>query len=136
MIDNGNGTVTDETTGLMWQQVTSEKIMNWNQAVVYCKNLKIGNYKKGWRLPTITELRSLVDFSRYNPAIDMDCFPNTVLAFHWSSSTEESPTKYAWGVAFSYGQSYIINTNRLHYVRAVKGPIGDTNAIRIRQKNR
>jgi hypothetical protein len=135
MIDNGNGTVTDETTGLMWQQVTSEKIMNWNQAIVYCKNLKLGNYK-GWRLPTITELRSLVDFSRYNLAIDMDCFPDTVLAFHWSSSTEESPTKYAWGVAFSYGQSYIINTNRLHYVRAVKGPIGDTNAIRIRQKNR
>ena len=38
MIDNGNGTVTDESTGLMWQQVTSEKIMNWNQAIVYCKN--------------------------------------------------------------------------------------------------
>lgn len=120
MIDNGNGTVTDEATSLMWQQVTSEKIMNWNQAIVYCKNLKLGGYK-GWRLPTITELSSLVDSTRSNPAIDSNYFPNTFLTFHWSSSTEESHIKYAWGVAFSYGQSYIINTNRSHYVRAVRG---------------
>jgi hypothetical protein len=120
MIDNGNGTVTDEATSLIWQQITPEKIMNWNRATAYCKNLKLGGYK-GWRLPTITELRSLVDFSQYNPTIDSDCFPDTVLAFHWSSTTEESHIKYAWGVAFSYGQSYIINTNHSHYVRAVCG---------------
>ena len=120
MIDNGNGIVTDEATSLMWQQVTPEKIMNWNRATTYCKNLKLGGYK-GWRLPTITELSSLVDSTRSNPAIDSNCFPNTFLTFHWSSSTEESHTKYAWGVAFSYGQSYIINTNRSHYVRAVRG---------------
>ena len=120
MIDNGNGIVTDEATSLMWQQVTPEKIMNWNRATTYCKNLKLGGYK-GWRLPTITELRSLVDFSQYNPTIDSDCFPDTVLAFHWSSSTEESHIKYAWGVVFSYGHSYIINTNLSHYVRAVRG---------------
>jgi Protein of unknown function (DUF1566). len=70
---NNNGTVTDETTNLTWQQITDKNIMNWNEAIDYCRKLNIGNYTN-WRLPTIHELKSLVNYSKYDPAIDTNYF--------------------------------------------------------------
>ena len=68
--DNGNGTVTDETSGLLWQQADSyhefKKGMNWYEALEY---VALKNSKKfagfgDWRLPTRDELKSLYDQSR------------------------------------------------------------------------
>jgi hypothetical protein len=60
---NGNGTVTDHATGLMWQQADSGSGMDWRQALAYAENLELGGYRD-WRLPNAKELQSLVDYSR------------------------------------------------------------------------
>ena len=81
--NNGNGTVTDTTTGLIWQQDTARDSQNnydtmtWKEALAYCEALILGG-NTDWRLPTIKELGSLVDLSRYNPSINTTYFPNTV----------------------------------------------------------
>jgi Protein of unknown function (DUF1566)/Viral BACON domain len=117
--NNGNGTVTDEATGLMWQQETP-KVMTWEQALAYCVGLNLGSYTD-WRLPTIKELISLVDLSRYNPAINTTYFSNAVSSFYWSSTTNDSNTLNAWGMPFYLGYGDIDNKSLSYYVRAVRG---------------
>ncbi len=67
--DNGDGTVTDLNTGLMWQQTPPLEGMTWAQAKEYCENLEMGGYSD-WRLPTLKELFSISDFSQGWPYID------------------------------------------------------------------
>ena len=55
-IDNGDGTITDRSTGLMWQKDRSTSLQ-WDEALAYCENLTLANYTD-WRLPNLNELRS------------------------------------------------------------------------------
>ena len=73
-----------------------------------------------WRLPSKEELRSIVDYSRYNPSIDTDYFPNTVLSWFWSSSPNASNSYYAWYVYFSYGYDGLNSRNSSRSVRLVR----------------
>ncbi len=110
--DNGDGTVTDRATGLMWQKADSEKGMNWQQALDYAEKLTLAGHDD-WRLPNAKELQSLVDYSRSpvvsaaarrGPAID-SVFQTTRLAdgeypFYWSSTTHlDGPPDRAGGAA-------------------------------------
>ena len=63
-VDNGNSTVTDLNTGLTWMKSTTSQEMTWAQAVSYASTAVIGGYSD-WRLPTIKELYSLIEFSGY-----------------------------------------------------------------------
>ena len=121
-INNGNGTVTDIETKLMWQQGTANVKMEWEDAVSYCKDLRLASYK-GWRLPELFELKTLVDRSwGYNPTINRTYFPDTVSSFYWSSTTYASYTSDAWGVNFgNYLFDYYYNKYYSYYVRAVRG---------------
>ncbi len=65
--DNGDGTITDRATGLMWQKADSGRGMNWEQALAYAEKLKFGGHDD-WRLPNAKELQSIVDDTRI-PAI-------------------------------------------------------------------
>ena len=116
-IDNGDGTVTDTETGLMWQQNTAPDTYSWKQALAYCKNLDFASYTD-WRLPTAKELASLVDTSLYNPAINSTFFPGTVASAYWSSTWFNSEN--ARYVDFKNG--YVVwNYNySQNYVRAVR----------------
>jgi Protein of unknown function (DUF1566)/EF hand len=58
-----NGTISDASTGLMWQQGDSGNGMNWQEALAYAENLTRGGYDD-WRLPSAKELQSIVDYSR------------------------------------------------------------------------
>lgn len=60
---NGDDTVTDRATGLMWMKVDSGKTMNWEQALKYAENLEYAGYDD-WRLPNVKELQSIVDYNR------------------------------------------------------------------------
>ncbi len=97
--DNGDGTITDRATGLMWSKADSGNGMNWEQALAYAEHLKLaGHYD--WRLPNAKELQSLVDYDRSpvaanpakrGPAI-APIFQSTQLEdgdypFFWSSTT-------------------------------------------------
>ena len=61
--DNGDGTVTDRATGLMWQKADSGKGVDWKQALAFAENLQLGGYSD-WRLPNAKELHSIVDYTR------------------------------------------------------------------------
>ena len=68
-IDNKDGTITDTKTRLMWQAVTPIESMSWQDARKYCKSLELAGYRD-WRLPTINELISIVEYSRSWPALN------------------------------------------------------------------
>jgi len=118
-VDNRDGTVTDTSTGLMWQQATAPGTYTWDQAISYCGSLSLAGYTDWW-LPTIDELKSLVD-TRYRPTIDPTYFPDTAASWYWSSTTHVSNTNYAWNVYFDFGYVSYPNKNYAGYVRAVRG---------------
>ena len=57
----------------------------------------------GWRLPSKTELQTIVDDSQHNPAIDPNAFPGTPSNVFWTSSAYAPSPGYAWFVYFDGG---------------------------------
>lgn len=115
-----NGTVLDTQTGLVWQQVLSGSTYTWNDAQSYCAALSSNG--AGWRVPSIKELTTLVNFSASKlPLIDTRAFPNTPGKVFWSSSLwGQSDALY---VNFANGNSYAESVDRptdLHLVRCVR----------------
>ena len=117
--DNGDGTVTDNSTGLMWQQASSSN-KTWEQALAYCAGLNLGDHAD-WRLPAIKELRSLADNIQYSPSINTMYFPDTSASWYWSSTTCGNVTYDAWNVNFYFGDVNGYNKSNSYYVRAVRG---------------
>ena len=119
--DLGNGIVRDNVTGLEWQSDTAPGVYLWDDAKTYCDNLTLGGYSD-WRLPTIKELSTIVDWSRYNPAININYFPDTQVYACWSSTVVIFNPSHAWVIDFSSG---IFSSGRMveisTYVRAVRG---------------
>jgi len=116
--DNGNGTITDNA-GLMWQKEDDNTTRTWEQALSYCEGLELSGHSD-WRLPNIKELRSIVDSSANNPAIDAVYFPNADLSDYWSSTTD--PGNSAWRVGFNIGDVHGgSNKSTGFFVRCVRG---------------
>ena len=122
LVLNGDGTVTDVSTGLMWQQAGTESEIAWESAISHCEGLSLAGYTD-WRLPSSRDLRSIVDYATYKPAIDAKYFPSTVSSRYWSSTTHAYDTDDAWGINFDYGyvRSFGNNKSNGNYVRAVRG---------------
>ncbi|MFC1856590.1 DUF1566 domain-containing protein [Thermodesulfobacteriota bacterium] len=120
LVINGDGTVTDTSTGLMWQQETALGTYTWKQGLSYCEGLDLAGHTD-WRLPTIKELGSIVDLGRYKPHANMNFFPDTVASFYWSSTTDALNISYAWHMYFGYLDDYDNYKSSSYYVRAVRG---------------
>lgn len=73
-----------------------------------------------WRLPTTKELRSIVNYGRCNPSIDMTYFPNTQSVYYWSSTTYVNRSEFAWLVGFSNGFVTSNGKSNTYHVRAVR----------------
>jgi len=129
---NGDGTVSDIDTGLMWQQCSHGQTSSgsgcsgtavsrtWSQAFAYIESLNDAAYLgyEDWRLPTSNELQSLFDYGRSNPST---VFPNTSSVGYWSSTIQSNNAGYAWYAHFQYGEVYSTSKNSGYYVRAVRG---------------
>jgi len=122
LVINGDGTVTDTDTGLLWQQATAPGTYTWEQALAYAESLTLAGYND-WRFPTIREQRSLADYKRYNPAIDTSAFPGTLASWYWSSTTDANYIDHARGMDFygGYGYRSYKSSSSISYVRAVRG---------------
>jgi hypothetical protein len=119
-VDNGNGTITDRTTRLMWQKQDDGGTALWVDAIAACETLSLGGYAD-WRLPNVKELRSIVDTGTYAPAITNRYFPNTRTDSYWSSTTCASSTGGAWRINFWHGEVEISSKGNAHFVRCVRG---------------
>ncbi len=86
--DNGDETVTDEVTGLVWQQNETVSTTTQITATAYCNDLSLGS-STDWRLPTSHELFSLVDLSTGNPPLSSTYFANSISDGYWWSSTPQ-----------------------------------------------
>jgi hypothetical protein len=115
-IDNGDGTVTDTLTNLMWAKDDNMGDLTWHDAKVYCKNPPIAGYKySDWRMPTIEELKTLYD--KDSTGYETDCglqvkiYPIFALtcAWVWASNTQAISA-----YAFSFRKGYQYSTLRLN----------------------
>lgn len=122
--DNGDGTVTDNNTGLMWQQADDGNTYDWENALAYAENSEFAGHSD-WRLPNVKEMQSIVDYdysptatdaAYVGPAIDpiFTCtpLPSSVqeagydddYGYYWSSTSalfqSGGTYYYAWYVAF------------------------------------
>ncbi len=106
-VDMAQGLVTDNVTNLIWQQNIATTPIAQDQAIAYCKGLTYGGFMDGWRLPTVIELVSLVDFTKPapGPTIDENAFPNTPQDWFWTATPVVSDPNSAWMVNFNSGKT-------------------------------
>ncbi len=122
-VDNGNGTISDNATGLMWMQNDSEMGMNWQDALKYADTTQYAGYSD-WRLPNAKELQSIVDYTRSpsttsSAAIDplFNCSPitneagNNDYPCYWTNTTHAKPTagSSAAYVCFGRAMGYMVD---------------------------
>ncbi|WPD23792.1 MAG: DUF1566 domain-containing protein [Candidatus Electrothrix scaldis] len=117
--DNENGTVTDDNTGLVWQQSDDGVTRNWEEAVQYCNNLSLAGITE-WRLPSPMEFRTIIDYSKIEPAIDTAVF-SCRSDIYWSTAFTTS-TSVSWGSIFNNGFSRLETRSLRYYVRCVHSP--------------
>lgn len=121
-IDNGDGTVTDTCTGLMWQQGSGPN-GTWCSALAYCEELELAGHGD-WRMPNIMELQSITDFENAFPALD-PVFESSVSGTYWTSTTyagdPEGVRNRAWVVTTESGETDVnVKTTPFDSVRAVR----------------
>ncbi len=99
-----NGTVYDTKTKLTWQQSVSTSSYLYSDASNYCATIGASLGGSGWRVPTIKELQTIVDYSQTAaPWIDRAAFPATPLHYFWSSTVQAGTTSSYWVFDFSAG---------------------------------
>ena len=128
-VDNGDGTITDSATGLMWAQDDNGTGLNWQQALAWVEAQNAANYLgySDWRLPNAKELQSIVDYSRspdtsssaaIDPLFNATGITNeggeTDYPFYWSGTTHANWTGTPGGsaayVAFGRALGYMNST--------------------------
>jgi hypothetical protein len=142
--DNGNGTITDPRTGLMWEKLSRDgSIHDYGTTYTWYSafTTKIATLNSGggfagytdWRLPNVNELQSIINYGAVLPAVEAvfntgcaaGCTVTTCSCTqsydYWSSTTYEKDPSFAWFVLFYDGIVYGYSKSGSYYVRAVRG---------------
>lgn len=127
-IDHGDGTVTDQRTGLMWSQCTSgtsgadcaagdATTATWAQALQAAVDSTLAGHTD-WRLPNIKELASIVERRCQRPALSIRAFPVAADNYeYWSSSPVANDPPRSWYVAIIGGFGAVgVKAFRRHYL--------------------
>lgn len=133
MTDNGDGTVTDDDTLLMWQQDDDNTVYNWFEAtgqsdptynpggaIDVCGDLVLAGYSD-WRTPSILDFMSIVKWDVDDPSISLPYFPSTKSSHYWSSTLYSGSTSQAFFVDFISGATHVSGFSEEKYVRCVRG---------------
>lgn len=119
-IDNGDGTISDHATGLMWLKDDNGEGLNWKDALAYAEHLTFAGHDD-WRLPNAKELQSLLDYSRapdateasaIGPAIDpvfgisnIGTTQDPEYPFYWTGTTHLDGPQPTYAVYCSFGRA-------------------------------
>jgi hypothetical protein len=117
---DGDGTVTDTNTGLMWQQPMASTYRTLSEAQTYCGALTTGGHDD-WRLPSLSEALTLVDAAKARPAIDTVAFPNSVAAPWWTATPTAFVSGSQWRAMMCVGYSWYAAPEDSLRVRCVRG---------------
>lgn len=93
-VDNADGTITDNSTGLMWQQADDGLGRDWQNALSYAESLSLAGYSD-WRLPNAKELHSIVDYTRC-PDFTNSAAINAMFQTTMINDTEGNPGQYPY----------------------------------------
>jgi len=113
--------VKDPKTNLMWEDTPHVKEAKIRQprANIYCGELKLGGFED-WRLPTIHELLSIIDYTRISPALLKEFSYVEDESFYWSQTHVADEDDAFWGVNFKRGESSKASEYYDRYVRCVR----------------
>ncbi len=123
-----DGTVKDNSSGLIWAPRDNGDAINWSQAKTYCKEYTFGGHND-WRMPSSEELATLygntpkVKGKDYQQSIDVVTTAITITA-PWVWTARRGPKNKAFAFGFNYG-----TTRRLH-----RGSGGNRRALPVRQE--
>ena len=106
---------------LMWENsVHSRDIkVDYKGAVNYCKNIKTDTFQD-WRLPTLLELSSIVDYTKAHPAIKKEFTLVNETKMYWSNTPYVDESNSFWGIKFKDGSTKNASSNYDRYVRCVR----------------
>ena len=128
--DNGNGTVTDNLTGLIWlKNANCFGALTWANALSAANTLNSGecsltdcSVEGDWRLPNLNELRSLFDPGLSAPYLPAGHpFTGVKSDYYWSSTTRAYDESFAWGVNLYDGYMGSVHKSDTGYVWPVRG---------------
>ena len=121
--ESGGEAVLDTETGRVWEQSPSTSAVTWGDAISHCYRLGVGS-RRGWRLPTIEELASLVDLLQPAPTLPAgNPFSNVQSSVYWSATTTLTPS-VAWNVNFDNNQVSVGDKSLALFVWCVRGGQG------------
>ena len=127
-IYNADGTVTDQNTALIWKRCAEGQTWTgstcsgtpttytWEGA-----NLLTNAGGSAWRLPSISDLQTIVDMTAFDPTINATAFPNAPSSVYWSDTEDVVNPNNGQYVNFTYGNTSALNKANLFYVRLVRG---------------
>jgi hypothetical protein len=114
------GTVHDTKTNLTWQQVVPTTTYTWADAKTFCAGVGSSLGGAGWRVPTVNELLTIVDYSRSNPAVDPNYFPATPAGLFLTAVPFNTALTALWLVNFGSGATMFASAAAAFNVRCVR----------------
>ena len=130
-IDNGNGTVTDQRTGLIWMRCPVGQ--EWQEpncrGQALAQNIQLFRQittdfhyagHNDWRIPDIKELSSITELARTNPAINVAIFPDTAALSFWSNTVFANDANKQWLVQFHFGENHVDDKSVRALMRLVR----------------
>jgi hypothetical protein len=124
--NNGDGTITDKQLKVIWVKDPSvidalKERLTFDAAKAACDKLSYAGFNSGWRMPTVEELRSIVDYTRHEQAWDINVFGGKHDDWYWTSTPcAWDRTGSAWVVYSVYGSVYSYYRSNYNYVWPVR----------------
>jgi hypothetical protein len=118
----GNAAVRDNNTGLVWEQGPDATPRTWVEATTYCVNKTVGG-TRGWRVPSVVELASLIDPSLPAPFVPTSIFSGVQSAIYWSATSYPDPITFARQVNFLDGHTEWSDRATSLHVWCARGPM-------------
>jgi hypothetical protein len=124
--NNGNGTVTDNATGLMWLENPSSLFVTWSKtlgaAIGECEQFSRAGHTD-WRLPNINELFSIINRGREYPACYYDLYTDRFSYPYWTSTSVYGINNSFWTISFTRGEVSYDQSSNAHDMWPVRGGV-------------